>query len=878
MAFLFTDIVGSTALWEQFPGGMPDALQRHDGLIEAAVLAHGGEVIHRAGDGMIASFPAVADAIDAAVAAQRDLVRTDWTDVGQLGVRMGVHCGPVVLRDGNPYGWALNFGARFSDIGAAGQILVSEAAVDALDPAPADDRRIDPIGTVRLRDIAGSVTVHQLLAPGLPHHFPDLRDAATPDPIPVPPDELVGRAHDLALLQSTLTTNRLLTLVGPPGVGTSRLGAELVNRTLTRFPDGAVRIDVVATSGSAAEAVSNTLGVRVTGGRSAAEALAESLRGRRMVLLVDRGEHVDDDLPEVVESVLVTAPSVTVVCTGRRPLGVAGEIVHRVGPLAPEHAMRLVRNRASSAQSVDDRVLQAIADELDGLPLALEVAAAAADVYSWEEILEVLRRPHPASGSATRAIAVPIAIGLDDLPDTLRTMLTAATVFDGPFDRAAFRAVCAPELDEAPALEGLGQLVDRSLIVREPAADLPRFRMLRPVRDVVEQYGPPGERRTAEQRLERWATRFVVEAADGLRGRDERLWNRRLSSQFGNVRVAYVRSVERGDLATAAVLATALWDFGFMRFNPEYLGWSEQLVHRFPDAPPELIAPLHGVAALSAWIGDDLVGVVDHADRALALEAEHGLDFDLPARLAIISATVYSGLEGGPPEQIYAESVEYQQRRPEAYFHVNVETQNSVMSRWLGDREAAVWRALRAIKMAREADNPSSIAFGLWALGGALADDDPLSAETHLGTALELARDAGNRWISALTQMSLVSIRHRTAGPLAAAPILLGLLDLLVGAGHRTHLWSSLRLASAVLADLGEHELSIQIGAWVREVGLSMPAFPSDQALVAEAQERIVAERGDEWVARTELLSSAWTPETATALVRVALARHLESA
>lgn len=262
-------------------------------------------------------------------------------------------------------------------------------------------------------------------------------------------------------------------------------------------------------------------------------------------------------------------------------------------------------------------------------------------------------------------------------------------------------------------------------------------------------------------------------------------------------------------------------------------------------------------------------------EAALELEATRSLDFDLPARLALVRAAVYSGAPG-PPERVYTESAEYQRSRPEAYFHVNVDTQNSVMARWLGDQEAAVRRAVRAVRTARESENPSSIAFAFWALGGALADDDPPFAEIHLGTALELARDVENRWVTALTQMSLVSIRHRTAGPIAAAPILLDLLDVLPGVGHRTHHWSSLRLASAVLADLGEDDLAVQVAEWVRGVGLAMPAFPSDQARLDASVGRILADRGAEWVKRMELMSSTWTPATATTLVRNALARHLD--
>jgi predicted ATPase len=689
----------------------------------------------------------------------------------------------------------------------------------------------------------------------------------------VPPDELVGRSGDLALLDRVMRSNRLLTLVGPPGVGTSRLGAELVNRTLGHFPDGAVRVDPTASNGSATDAVATALGIRRSSDRSTIESLAESLIGRRMVLLVDRGDLNDDDTPHVVESVLLAAPSVTVVCTGRSPLGVTGEFVHRVDPLAPEQAVRLLERRAPAARGRgDEGVLREIAQELDGLPLALEVAAAAADAYSWDEVLELVQRTD--AGSADLDVAVPVAIGVEDLPVPLRSMLTAATVFAGPFDRFAFETVCAPDLDAASAADGLGQLVDRSLVSREASADRTWFRLLRPVREVVERDGSVQERRAAERRLEQWAVRFVDEAAAGLRGPDERLWNRRIHTQFRNLRIAFTRAVDRGDLDSAAALATALWDYGFMRFAPEYLGWSRKLVDRFPDAPPDVLGPVHGVAALGAWIGDDLDGVVAHADRALELEATHGLAFDLPARLALITAAVYSGAPG-PPEQVYAESADYQRGRPEAYFHVNVDTQSSVMARWLGDQETAVRRAVRAVKTARESENTSSIAFALWALGGAMADDDPPLAETHVGTALDLARDVENRWVTALAQMSLVSIRHRTAGPIAAAPVLLDLLDVLAGAGHRTHLWSSLRLAAAVLADLGEDDLAVQVAAWVRGVGLAMPAFPSDQARLDASGQRILAERGAEWVGRMELMSSTWTPATATTLVRNALARHL---
>lgn len=221
------------------------------------------------------------------------------------------------------------------------------------------------------------------------------------------------------------------------------------------------------------------------------------------MLLVDRGELNDDGLADVVESVLLTAPTVTVVCTGRTPLGVTGEVVHRVEPLTTDEAVRLLERRAPAARgSGEEGVLREIARELDGLPLALEVAASAADVYSWDEVLALVRRsdPHSPAGDVTASVA----IGVEDLPVALRSMLTAATVFAGPFDRVAFEMVCEPDRHGVTAADGLGELVDRSLVSREATLDRTWFRLLRPVREVVERDGPETERRAAERRLEQW--------------------------------------------------------------------------------------------------------------------------------------------------------------------------------------------------------------------------------------------------------------------------------------------------------------------------------------------------------------------------------------
>jgi class 3 adenylate cyclase len=175
LAFLFTDIEASTRRWEEFPDAMFDVLERHDALLTRVVNDHSGAAFHFSGDGMIASFEQPTDALAAAVRAQREIADTDWSSVDGIAVRMCVHVGDVVLRDGEPFGWALNFGSRLNSIGHGGQILLSAAAAEALTDELHGETTIDSLGRHRLRDIAQPAEVHQLVAPGLPREFPPLR-------------------------------------------------------------------------------------------------------------------------------------------------------------------------------------------------------------------------------------------------------------------------------------------------------------------------------------------------------------------------------------------------------------------------------------------------------------------------------------------------------------------------------------------------------------------------------------------------------------------------------------------------------------------------------------------------------------------------------
>ncbi len=883
MTFLFTDIEGSTGLWERFPAEMPSILERHDELIDRVVRRRGGVVFHRAGDGVIASFDEPRDAADAAIDLQRELAAANWSPVGTLRVRAGLHHGDVVLRDGEPFGWALNFGARFSALGQGGQVLLSEAMADALVGIGTESFGMRRLGVVRLRDIAQPATVFELEGPGVESGFSTLRDTLRPAPLPTPPNPMIGRVDERRQLERRLGTDRLVTVIGPPGVGKSRLVAEVANAVLGSYANGALRCSLAGIDeAQALDVIATSLGVSTRPGRTVDQSLVDWLGDQELLLVLDDCERGGEGLADLVRSIIGSTKSVSVICTSHRPLGVAGEALYRLAPLPIDDAVDLFIDRTASAIPTggpDSEGLRALCEQLDRLPFSIEVAAAHASLYSVEELRSMLgpRRAGETVGpnAALQSLFDALAMGFQILPTDLRAMLVATSSFADAFDRAAFQEVCAPGRSVAAAAAALTDLVNRSLVTAEPWKGSTRFRLLRGVRDFVEQQGEPAEREAADRRFVDWVLGFIREAATGLRGPDELSWNRRVGLHFDNIRRAFVRSLDTGDRAVAAEICTVLWDYAFMRMNVEYFRWAERLIEDdSADSDSTALGSVYGVAALGAWFRDDLDSATGWANVALQRERDHDLDFDRPARLALLNASIYSGAEA-PPADLYAEIVEYERSRDEPYFSIAIDVNNSIMATWLGQRDAAERRGIRAVRVARESGNPSTLAYALWALGSALEVDDPFHAETLLGNSLSIAREHDNLWITALVQMSLASLRRRTSGAIDAAPILLDLLELLSRASHRSHLWPSLRLCGLVLGDLGDDSLAVQLMSWVRSTSLAMPSLPVDDEAARRLEEKIRAERGDDWVDRAEWLTATWTTDSAVAIAHEAIDRHL---
>ena len=384
VTFLFTDVEGSTRLWDDHPDAMRVALARHDETLSSAVEAHRGFVFSTGGDGLAAAFERSVDAVEAAVEAQRGLQAEAWPDPVVLGVRMGVHTGEAQERDGNYFGPPLNRAARVMGAAHGGQILVSRATVEVLGRV-AGIELLD-LGLHRLKGLAEAMQVFGVWAEDLLWVDEPLATAeGASGNLPLPATEFVGRVAELQHRLAGLAKRRLVTLTGPGGVGKTRFAIEIAWLVVDDFEGGVWLIDLAAVGEPAGvvAVVASTLSIQPQPGMTMVASIVDWLRGRRLLLIMDNCEHVLAPVVELVGAVVAGCPTVTVLATSREPLAVSGERVHPIPPLDPaSEAVDLFCDRAVGADgsftpSDTDRVtITAICRHLDGLPLAIELAAA----------------------------------------------------------------------------------------------------------------------------------------------------------------------------------------------------------------------------------------------------------------------------------------------------------------------------------------------------------------------------------------------------------------------------------------------------------------------------------------------------------------------
>ena len=591
--FLFTDIEGSTQHWERRPEAMPRALAAHDAIMKRAVTGNGGHIFKTVGDAVCAEFARPIEGARAAIAAQQALHATDWVPLGlsrPLAVRMALQMGEAEAREGDYSGAVLNRIARLLRAGHGGQVLVCPRIASELDRGLLPGMRLRDLGAHRLRDVPGANHIYQLEIAGVPSSFPPL---ITLDPVahnlPTALDACLARDSELAEIRQLLLDSpaRLVTLLGPGGIGKTRLALHAAGQLVDSFADGVWLVDLsgVRVAELIPVVIASVLGTRIEPGSDPITAIASWAVDRRLLLILDNCEQIVEGVAQLVAALLPAAGGVRVLATSRIPLRIRGEQRIEIGPLPVEldheagPAVRLFLERARQLRPEfeltgdNQMAIFEICRQVDGIPLALELAAARLTAMSPDALRARLSSRLSLLTSSSR-----------DLPERHQTLRAAIdwsytllnlneqrafrqlSIFPGGWSFAAAQAVAG--WDELATADMLASLRDKSMVrVAETAEGEPRYSMLETIREYgYEQLLADAEFEATRKATTEFLARLSEEAAQYIAGGPrQQQWLAVVDREIGNFRMALQGALDAGDAGTAIDLAINLWFYWSMR-------------------------------------------------------------------------------------------------------------------------------------------------------------------------------------------------------------------------------------------------------------------------------------------------------------------------
>jgi predicted ATPase/class 3 adenylate cyclase len=805
--FLFTDIEGSTQLWDAQPARMRDALARHDAFARTTIGDHRGTLVKSTGDGVHAVFGDPLDALLAAVELQRGMLAVGAGELA-LSVRAGLHAGVVEQRDDDYFGSAVNRAARIMSVAHGGQILVSQVVADLTVDRLPHEITLASLGAVRLRGLASPETVHQVVHPALRRAFPPPPSLeATPNNLPQPTTSFVGRARDADELASMLRKSRLVTVVGAGGLGKTRLSLHVAAQVLDDFPDGAWLVELAPLTDPTlvAQAVASVLDVKEEPGRSIADALAAHVSRRTLLLVLDNCEHLLGACAELASRLLQSAPHLAILASSRERLNIRGEATYTLAPLvvpdaaaqasletlAQSDAVRLFIDRASAVQPAFRLTEQnaahvvEICSRLDGIPLAIELAAARTRAVPMDVIAARLDDRFRLLASGDRA-ALPrqqtlralIDWSYDLLSEPERTLFRRLSVFRGGFTLEAGETVTSDDaLDRADVLDLLAHLVEKSLVVLDANGE--RYDMLETVREyAAARLDSAAEANVTRDRHLRYFVALVETAVPDFFGPAQGRARARIVSERENILAAHAFCASARD---GVELNQRLVAMKFYWINRGLPGLGFRL----------------GAEALARTRADDRSVLRCHA------LADTGL------------LACYMGR--------YAEGRAYLEE---------------------------------SLAIARALANPERIAGALQPLALAcLGEDDVAAARGHLEEALELARGEGD-WHQLAAALNAMAQLHRTQDELPAAlPLYEQVLKLARDAGDRET--TAIALLNLAMATAGA-SIDDRVPAMLREaldIASEIGSKPVAQS-VLEVSAGLAASRGD-WPRAARLFGAA---------------------
>ncbi len=669
VTFLFTDIEGSTRLWENDPVTMEKSLAAHDEALRAVFDDHAGHVFATGGDGFCVAFTRPEQAAMAAVAAQQT--------VGSLNVpflvRMAIHAGVADERAGDYFGPVVNRVARLLEVANGGQVVASGSVAGLIDLSRMDGLTLTDLGQHRLRDLASPETIHALHHPSLPRVSTAIRTLDTvPNNLPAQVSSFVGRDQELAEAEKLLAGARLLTVTGVGGAGKTRLVIQLSAQLLDDFPDGVWLVELAPVSDPErlTAAVANTLGVVDRADRDLSDVLLDRLKGSSELIVLDNCEHVVDAAARLADRILQGAPGVKLIATSRELLGVRGEVPFQLRSMAMpseatplnearhHDAVRLFAERASAVSPgfrVTSETLAPVIEivrRLDGMPLGLELAAARIRVMSAAQIAARLNDSFRllTGGSRTalprqQTLEAAIDWSYQLLDEPERTLFRRLSVFQGSFRLESAEEVCGFDpLESWDVLDLLAKLVDKSLVATVEVGDEVRYRLLETLRQFArERLAEDGESDTLGGRHLDHFRKLAETTIFEVRGPDETRTITGLRADHDNLRRAIRWAIDIGDAEAAQATAGSCYRFWFMEdFFVEGRRWCEEALELAEPAGQAGGRALLGAGTLAMALGD-----IPEASRQLQLAdvllSEAGDQLSVAARGNYIQTLVVTG-------------------------------------------------------------------------------------------------------------------------------------------------------------------------------------------------------------------------------------------
>ena len=734
VTFLFTDIEGSTPLWEKHPEAMRAALAKHDSILKKSVESNNGQIIKTTGDGIHAVFSTVIDSVNAALDTQRGLQTSGFLKNSEVSirVRMGMHTGEAELRDGDYFGGTLNRAARIMSIGHGGQILLSETTLQIAQEHLSSEISVRDLGQYQLKGLKQAEKIYQISTPDLQQEFPALKSLTqATNNLPAQLTSFIGRERELIEAQRKLGSAKLLTLIGPGGTGKTRLSLQIAVEQLINFNDGVWLVELAPISDPAfiTAEVASVFDVREAQNIPLIQLLLDYLRAKDILLVIDNCEHIVEASAEIVDQILHTCPNLKIIASSREALGIDGETVYRVPPLKEDEATRLFIERAMKADSrfhLTEHNASAVAQicsRLDGIPLAIELAAARVKLFTPEQIAERLddRFKLLTGGSRTalprqQTLHALIDWSYQSLNEIEQRALCRLAVFSGGWTIEAAESV----IDESEAMDGLMGLVNKSLVNVEEQVHESRFHFLETIRQyAMEKLLESGEAVQARDGHLDYMLGIAEKTDHRMFGTEPQEWFDQMEVEHDNLRAAFEWGTSNHP-DKALKLAYAIAGFWTVRDHlNEARTWCQALLEKTKSLP-ELDVERARVYAVLAWIcvtsGEHKLGRTA-AEQAISLGKQTN---DIPT-----VARAYGIL--------------------------------ALTSVFLGDVPAAQQAATEGEAIARKYGFRSELAFILTMRGWIpfFTRQDLAAAKARLDEAASIAREEGFRWASSFLAIGM---------------------------------------------------------------------------------------------------------------------------